>query len=149
MAVITGPVSASGIALEPLFEELLEVAFAPSLDVGDATLRELADAPWVVTRAPNAMRAVLDAEFHRFGMAPNIIAEIDSLPLIIEAVASGLGLTLLPPRSVLADIAAGRLRTRPLGQDQLLRRVALGRSPTLPSSPAVKAVRDLIRTLVS
>ena len=149
LAIITGPASAADLGLEPLFEQPLEVAFAPHLNLAQASPAALANASWVVTREPNAMRSALKAAFHRLGLEPNVAVEVDSFPLIIESVAHGLGLTLLPPASVRASVAAGRIPTRPLGGEPLTRKVAPGRSPALLASPAVQIVDDLIRTIAT
>jgi DNA-binding transcriptional LysR family regulator len=56
----------------------------------------LAALPWVTMRSPNAMRRVIDITFMREGLTPNVVAEADSLEVVLSLVSDGVGVTLLP-----------------------------------------------------
>jgi DNA-binding transcriptional LysR family regulator len=56
--------------------------------------------PWIVTRSPNSIRNMLEAWFAQQGLELNVVAEVDSLPLLIKAVESDLGVTLSSPTAV-------------------------------------------------
>lgn len=76
--------------------------------------RELATLPWLVTRAPNSIRNALSAWFARHGLEPNIVAEIDSLPLVLDAVLANLGVTLISSSAIPAHVDCSGLQGLPL-----------------------------------
>ena len=60
------------------------------------TLAGLRDTPLILPTGPHGLRSTLDAAFERAGHVPNMVMEIDSLALLMEAVDAGLGSTLQP-----------------------------------------------------
>lgn len=60
------------------------------------TLASLRDTPLILPTGPHGLRSTLDAAFERAGCVPNVVMEIDSLALLMEAVDAGLGSTLQP-----------------------------------------------------
>lgn len=59
-------------------------------------LGQLGDLPLILPTGQHGLRATLDQMFARARLQPQIVAEIDSLPLLMEAVDTGLGATLQP-----------------------------------------------------
>lgn len=62
------------------------------------TLRmaDLADEPLILPTGPHGLRSTLNAAFARADVTPQVVLEIDSLAMLMEAVAAGLGGTLQP-----------------------------------------------------
>lgn len=85
------------IVSDPLFVDTLWVAAsrkAPALQGLD--LEALAALPWVTTSPANGVRRIVEATLARVGATPNIVAEVDSLAVVLAAVADGIGITVLP-----------------------------------------------------
>ena len=59
-------------------------------------LSQLKQEPLILPTGPHGLRTTLDAAFARIKLAPNIVLEIDSLALLMDAVDAGLGATLQP-----------------------------------------------------
>jgi LysR family tcuABC transcriptional regulator len=56
----------------------------------------LAERPLILPTGPHGLRSTLDAAFARAKIRPNVVLEIDSLTMLMEAVDAGLGATLQP-----------------------------------------------------
>ncbi|MEY2855051.1 MAG: hypothetical protein RL030_2183, partial [Pseudomonadota bacterium] len=85
---------------EALFSEELFLVSAPQLTPQHTNLTQLAAMPWIVTGSPNAIRGQLSLLFTQADLEPHIVAEINSLPMVIRAVEQGLGVTLLPKAAI-------------------------------------------------
>ena len=55
-----------------------------------------ATAPLILPTGPHGLRSTLDAVFARARITPNVVLEVDSLAMLMEAVDAGLGSTLQP-----------------------------------------------------
>jgi DNA-binding transcriptional LysR family regulator len=97
-------------------------------------LRELRDEPMITLTRGTGLRAVLESACRDAGFTPRLSAETGELASLVDLVAEGLGVALVP-RSALdgADVAILRL-TRP----RLQRRTALAWNPAA-TSPAGRA----------
>jgi len=86
--------------IQPLLDEDLfyVVAKAQALPGSPAQIKlaQLHDKPLILPSSSHGLRGALDAAFERDRMQPNIVIEIDSLSLLIDAVLSGMGGTLQP-----------------------------------------------------
>ena len=65
--------------------------FGASVRIG-----ELKDLPLVLPSGPHGLRSTLDAAFARAKVKPKLVAEIDSLAVLMDAVDQGLGCTIQP-----------------------------------------------------
>lgn len=67
-----------------------------------ATMRlaDLGDVPLILPTGPHGLRSSLDAAFARAGVIPQVVLEVDSLPMLMAAVDAGLGATLQPRAAV-------------------------------------------------
>ena len=61
-----------------------------------ARIAELKDLPLVLPSGPHGLRSTLDAAFARAKAKPKLVAEIDSLAVLMDAVDQGLGCTIQP-----------------------------------------------------
>jgi LysR family tcuABC transcriptional regulator len=59
-------------------------------------LSQLKQEPLILPTGPHGLRSTLDAAFARIKLVPNVVLEIDSLALLMDAVDAGLGATLQP-----------------------------------------------------
>ncbi len=86
--------------VQPLLEEDLFFicgrAHAGPAQPDHLSLAELQDTPLILPTGPHGLRSTLDAAFARARVTPNVVLEIDSLAMLMEAVDAGLGATLQP-----------------------------------------------------
>ena len=62
----------------------------------DELMEFLGDAPLILPSGPHGLRSTLDAAFARARVTPNLVLEVDSLAMLMDAVSAGLGGTLQP-----------------------------------------------------
>lgn len=87
-------------SVTPLLEEklfLIRSRHGPG-GQGPARLRlaQLKDVPLILPSGPHGLRSTLDAAFARAKVTPKLVAEIDSLAMLMDAVDAGLGCTVQP-----------------------------------------------------
>jgi LysR family tcuABC transcriptional regulator len=160
LAVLFQSEAARRWSVMPLLDEALFVIGAATLPglpaqsegEGDAVrLDALGDLPLILPSGPHGLRALLNQSFQRAGLVPQVVAEIDGLALLMDAVCAGLGAT-IQPGAAAARLPQAGLRLVPLADDQ-------GRRPNLlvslsddELSPAALATRvvmtDVAHTLV-
>ncbi len=133
-------------------EELLSEAVILMSPAGwnlpaDASLQELAALPWIVPRRPNSIRTIVDAVFAAASLTPRVAVELDSLQNVIETVRRGLGVGAMVTGVIKADLDAGTLRARPLGNVSPERPMFLShrRAPAL--TPAARFVHDILQEI--
>lgn len=141
----------------PLVEEDIFLIVSPcgrkSLPVADMPMADLASEPLILPTGPHGLRSMLNAAFARAQVMPQVVLEVDSLAMLMDAVQSGLGGTLQP----WAAVARLQHVPQPLQMariaDHQVKRVNLlcGLSDD-ELSPAALATRvvlaDCVRTLV-
>lgn len=144
-------------SVTPLLDEKLffirSRAGAPAKSPARLRMAQLKGLPLILPSGPHGLRSTLDGAFSRARLTPSVVAEIDSLAMLMDAVDAGLGGTVQPwaalgrfpdaqQRFQLAEITDGQARRRnslcSLSDDEL--------------SPAALAARvvlaDCARTLV-
>jgi LysR family nitrogen assimilation transcriptional regulator len=140
------PVKAADTTLSDvlLFKEELFLLSAPDRRPTAAQLGDLADLPWIVTSSPNSIRGQLGLLMSRAQRELNIIAEVNSLPLVIAAVRAGLGVTLLPLAPVADALSSGAVVATPLPEPRPFRTVHLHERRDHTPTPAAQVVRGMI-----
>jgi LysR family tcuABC transcriptional regulator len=63
-------------------------------------MAQLVDVPLILPTASHGLRAKVDAAFSKAGVKPTVVAEIDSLAMLMEAVDAGLGASIQPSAAV-------------------------------------------------
>ncbi len=113
LAVLFSPDVAPDLAVEPLMEE--ELFLIVAADGGlvppertEITIAELAKVPLILPTASHGLRKRIDAGFEQQNLAPTVVAEIDSLALVMTCVHDGLGGTIKPTGAVMQEGPRGR-----------------------------------------
>jgi LysR family tcuABC transcriptional regulator len=108
-------------------------------------MAQLRGVPLILPTGPHGLRSTLDAAFARARLRPNVVAEIDSLPMLMDAVAAGLGCTVQPAAATgrFPD-AAERFRLAEIGGAQLRRLNSLCSLSDDELSPAALAARVVL-----
>lgn len=111
-------------------------------------IADLADIPLILPSRGHGLRASLDRSFAAARIAPSIEMEIDSLAVIMDAVAAGVGYT-IQPGAALARAPLGALAVRPISDPEAHRRNLLASLPEHELSPAALALRAQLRKVVT
>lgn len=143
MAVSAIRIDAPDLEEHVLLQEELFLVSAPSLQSSHGDLAVLAALPWIVTGSPNAIRGQLSAIFTQVELEPNIVAEINSLPIVIRAVQQGLGVTLLPRAAIGDELRAGTLAVSTFIQPSPQRTVHLYRRLDTSATSAANVVHQM------
>ncbi len=97
--------------------ERLAVACAPGDPLAarkNASLKDLLARPFVAfERGLPTQKAIEDLVFRRLGTFPRVVAEFDNVETLKRGVEVGLGITILPERTVAAEVKAGSLACVP------------------------------------
>lgn len=139
----------------PLLAEKLFVIASPTLD-GRPTgtkvrLSQLADVPLILPSGSHGLRATLMAAFARARISPRIVAEVDGLALLMDAVRAGHGATIQPGAATARhdrdDLQLTQISDAHVGRRNLL--VSLSDDELSPAALAARVVlADTARALV-
>ncbi len=149
MAVLYANKAVPGLSLLPLLHEELVLVTPPhqGLPGPEASLSEAAQLGLLMLRPSNVIRRLVDEAFLRAQCQPRVVAEIESVPTLVNAVTSGIGATILPLSAArLVSQACGAALTRisdPMARVPL----ALCTSDRLAPSPAAMAVKSILTDL--
>jgi LysR family tcuABC transcriptional regulator len=153
----TESVSFAGGEAIPLLDESLFLIGRPAQPlmklgeerVGDPiNLSELAALPLIMPSRGHGLRLSLDRAFAAAKQSPNIVLEIDSLAVIMDAVSAGLGYTIQPGAALTRSTVTG-LEVRPIADPGVYRTNLLASLPDHELSPAALALRAQLRKVVS
>jgi LysR family transcriptional regulator, regulatory protein for tcuABC len=142
-------------SVSPLLDEKLFVIASPTLAQRPAgakvRLSQLAGVPLILPSAGHGLRATLTAAFTRARVEPTIVAEIDGLALLMDAVRAGQGATIQPgaatARLPAEDVHRSQISDAHVGRRNLL--VSLSDDELSPAALAARVVMaDTARTLV-
>lgn len=139
----------------PLLAEKLFVIASPTLDGRPAgtkvRLSQLADVPLILPSGSHGLRATLMAAFARARIQPRIVAEVDGLALLMDAVRAGHGATIQPGAATARhdrdDLQLTQISDAHVGRRNLL--VSLSDDELSPAALAARVVlADTARALV-
>jgi LysR family tcuABC transcriptional regulator len=139
----------------PLLDERLFVIGLESMPGMPAQrrvrLKRLGTLPLVLPSGPHGLRATIDAAFAAAGVRPHVVAQIDSLALLMDSVRAGLCAT-IQPGAATARLDDARLVLREVADAQASRSNLLASLSDDELSPAGLAARvvitDVARELV-
>ncbi len=138
-----GP-QANRVRAQPLGTEALLLAVPaedPLATRRRIRLSDLSDREFVEYRSDSSLRASVDQACRDAGLRRHVVGEVDTIADLVEMIAHGVGISLLPPLAI--RMATGRvvgLATEPSIPRQLLLVTPLDHQP----SPAAKALLALI-----
>jgi LysR family tcuABC transcriptional regulator len=156
LAILFGSTHGRRFSTQPLLNERLFAISVRNFGLSQSgetlSIRELADIPLILPSNTHGLRALIDAAFEREHCAMNVIAEIDGLGTLMDAVGAGLGVT-LQPSAALARRDKTHFDAIPLSDFNFMRLNQLASLSDDELSPAGLAARvvlmDVARTLVA
>ncbi|MFT3821131.1 MAG: LysR substrate-binding domain-containing protein [Rubrivivax sp.] len=150
LAFLYGDAPEAAIVKHPLLDERLALvtgAAGPPLPAR-LSLARAARQELVLPSREHGLRRIIDQACAPLGLELTVVAEIDSLPSVKQAVAAGIGSTILPLSAVAGEVAAGRLRAATLIDAVMRRRVVLATTLVRPATLAGAAVMRLAIAVV-
>jgi LysR family tcuABC transcriptional regulator len=117
------------------------------------TMEELSRLPLILPTSMHGLRRRVMAEFDQRGLAANVVAEIDSLSLLMECVYDGMGGTIKPMSVMLLEGRRGRrFRAVAISDADIVRQnhvYSIARDMQSPAAAAVEAeIRVIAKRLV-
>ncbi|GAB7543797.1 LysR substrate-binding domain-containing protein [Cupriavidus sp. 8B] len=151
VAVVFDNAPDDSLSLKPLVvEPLLLVGQRGALQGWSvATIERIAQLPLLLLSKPNGIREEVERQLASRGLAPNVVAEINSPALLMDAVQAGLGFSVLPSCGIEQACREARLDAVPLEADAPVRTVFLAISKLYSPSMAAERVCTLIETLTA
>lgn len=128
LGLVSYPVASREISAIPWRDEEMQLAVAPSHPLGSRAVVNLADLngqDFIGFDEDLSIRRELDRFFRANGIEVNLAMQFDNIQTIKEAVALGSGISILPARTMQAEIAQGRLVAVPLNAPELVRPVGV------------------------
>lgn len=148
LAFIEGPVPASDdLVVAPWRQDRLVPIAAPDHPLarpGGATIEELLATPFLHREPGSGTREVVEAALRTHGEPPPVAMELGSTEAIKQAVAAGLGVSIVSAAAVVQELALGRLVVPEIAGLQVERTLTLLRVAGRPASRAARAFLDEI-----
>lgn len=147
LAILFRDTATPGISALPVLDEELYLLGEPrgvSARTRTVTLASLADVPMVAPGVANGLRLLLERTFAREQVPLNIIADVDSLPILLSLAQSGAACTILPASALALRASADRPRMRRIVDPVIRRPASICWPNALPVSSASLAVRRTI-----
>ena len=147
LGLVSYPVGTKDLAVIPWREEEMAVAATPSHPLAKKAVLVPADLngqEFVGFDAELMIRRELDHFFREQGIEIQLAMQFDNIQMIKEAVALGSGISILPARTMQAEIAQGRLVSIPLHAPELVRPVGIVHRKRKRFSHAVESFLELL-----
>ncbi|MBN3856297.1 LysR family transcriptional regulator [Paraburkholderia sp. Ac-20340] len=150
LAILFRDTPTPGISALPVLDEELYVMGEPGVPARarTCTLASLADVPLVAPGVANGLRLLIERTFAREQVPLNIIADIDSLPMLLSAAQSGAASTILPASALALRASTERPKMRRIVDPMIRRPASICWPNALPVSSASLAVRRTICELI-
>jgi LysR family nitrogen assimilation transcriptional regulator len=103
----------------------------------------------LVTAPSGGLRLLYEKTIATAGANPPAFLEVDSFPALIELLAAGAGVSLLPYSTIHAGVQAGRLSWAPLAPKPLTRRLIVARPQDRIKTPAWRTADHLLRQIAA
>jgi DNA-binding transcriptional LysR family regulator len=147
LGLVSYPVGTKDLAVIPWREEEMAVAAPPSHPLAKKMVLVPADLngqEFVGFDEELMIRRELDHFFRDQGIEIQLAMQFDNIQMIKEAVALGSGISILPARTMQAEIAQGRLVSIPLHAPELVRPVGIVHRKRKRFSHAVESFLELL-----
>jgi LysR family nitrogen assimilation transcriptional regulator len=150
LAVLHVREASSSLELEPLLTEpVVVVGAAGVFKPGETvTLRQVLRHEAIVTAASGRLRLLYEEVMASARLAPTHFMEVDSFPALLELLAAGAGVSLLPFSTIQSGVEANRLSWAELAPKPQTRRLVLARLQERIKTPAWREAARLIRDIV-
>jgi len=159
LAVLFAGNLSENLTIEPILVEELFLFLKEDSDFLPAnrtsvTMAEVAGLPLIVPTSSHGLRKRISVEFESRALNMNVVAEIDSLSLVMNCVHEGIGATIKPMGAIMQEAAKGRRwRCLPFSDAQLRRSNFLYSLPSESLTPAAtvvagelkEAIKDLVQ----
>jgi DNA-binding transcriptional LysR family regulator len=149
IALVEGPVEDERIESRPWRDETLLIVAPPDsalAEAGTVSAADLSKVTWVVREHGSGTREVMNRWLDKLGIVPTRTIEAGSTEAVIQTVAAGGGVSMVPRVSSADQIALGKVATLTLPGVQLTRQLYRLRLPRRPLSPAALAFEAMIAT---
>jgi LysR family transcriptional regulator, nitrogen assimilation regulatory protein len=152
LAILFRDTESLGVSVHPLFDEDLYVVGGtigglPD-DADTCSLALLANMPMVVPGRANGLRLLIERTFFQAGVDLNIVADIDSLPTMLEIAESGMACTVLPASALARRHFQKQPRIARIETPRMTRAASLCWSKAVPMIAATQAVRNTMIELI-
>jgi len=147
LGLVSYPVGTKDLAVIPWREEEMAVAAPPSHPLAKKTMlvpTDLNGQEFVGFDEELMIRRELDHFFRQQGIEIQLAMQFDNIQMIKEAVALGSGISILPARTMQAEIAQGRLVSIPMHAPELVRPVGIVHRKRKRFSHAVESFLELL-----
>jgi DNA-binding transcriptional LysR family regulator len=147
VGLVSYPVGTKDLAVIPWREEEMTVAVPPSHSLAQKPVLRPADLDgqdFIGFDEDLSIRRELDRFFREQGIEMRLAMQFDNIQMIKEAVALGSGISILPARTMQAEIAQGRLVSIPLHAPDLVRPVGIVHRKRKRFSRAVQSFLELL-----
>ena len=128
MGVISYPTATPEINVAPLRAEEMVVVTPPDHPLAkerELTIEKLAGLDFVAFDRDLPIRREVDKAFRQNGVRVNVVTEFDNIETIKQAIQVGIGSSILPLPTVVADVERGLLAAIPLVSPQLTRPIGV------------------------
>ncbi len=128
LGVVSYPEASRDIAVIPWRAEQMQLALPPTHPLAgrDEVLpQDLSGENYIAFDEELPIRRELDRFFRTQGVEVHVVMHFDNTQMVKEAVALGSGISILPARTMQAEITQGRLATVPLRAPELCRPVGI------------------------
>ncbi|WP_226626193.1 LysR substrate-binding domain-containing protein [Alloyangia pacifica] len=126
LAVLFSRDSSDELSVDPLMVEELFLILPKESQLlagrDSVTMAEIAEVPLILPTSDHGLRKRIEAEFESRALSPNVVAEIDSLSLLMNCVHDNIGGTIKPMGAILQETERGRSFRRLRVCDAQLRR---------------------------
>jgi len=149
MAVLYDRAPTAGITSLPLMKEELYLVGATDCPGMSVDLAEVAQMNLFLPRDYSAVRKRVDEAFSLRRLSARIIGEIESLSMLTAAVASGMGVTVLPESAARSLVGSTQAWMARINSPALNLPLSLNVSARMPLSPSAQAVKDILLSLLN
>lgn len=147
LAIVYEHKEAPELIRRPLYRQSLYLLTQGAGEGPAVALAEAAGLPLVLPLPPNPVRTIVDEAIGRIGLQGIVTAELNSIPMLLAAVRSGLGCVIIPWTPLIED-PGYPITFRRIVEPPISLQVSLCTSNLLPTSGAALAVQEVLATLI-
>ena len=149
MAVLYDRTPTAGIISQPLLKEELFLVGTRDCPGQTVDLAAVAEMNLFLPRDYSAVRKRVDEAFSLRRLTAKIIGEIESISTMTAAIASGMGVTVLPESAARSLVGAANGWMARIISPSLTLPLSINLSARLPLNPQTQAVKDILISLVT